>query len=986
MSTRVKVLLVLGILGGLILISFAVYNIFFTKEEAAVFRPPVPVEEDFSEEFNKVFIQSEQALDLSSQVTTKKGEARKKAVDEARQKLIERKRGLVNLMQKDPNLAWAIIYPPTVLEKIPQELRGEVEQSIRIKAELDIIHFDDFAGGKSKFIYYLNTYDKGQLQKSPFYIVGRAPEVLSGSEVEVHGYQLDDSIIADVQGGTVNVIRLAERESLGNQRTLVVLVNFLDSKQPPPLSARQANKLVFGDRVKDFYSKASYGKTSFTGEVAGWYTLQRNAKLEGQSECKYPEIEEVYPLIKGKFNFKNYDRFILLANISTTLCNRGYGTVGKIFEQFDGIDYRFSVASMPVDSNWLSEGSSPIPSWRWLDSVISHELGHNLGINHANSWECPGGEIFAEDCLHREYGNRFDVMGFGVNSLHFNARFKEAFGWLGEESSLAINKSGTYSLKPIEEDAGVRLAKIQDPRNNTYYPFYLEYRRGVNFDSNLNTGILSVNQNGLFVNSISFGGSFASELLDMNPGGGWDVVALPEGNQVFKDIDRGITIGPVRSTDSQKITFDVGFSEPECRRFSPNIEIIQPRLSIAPGNASAGAFSIFNRDGFGCGASEFKILLEKPSRWIGGILTGDAITDKVIVKLAPESSSYFGFYRLSVPKDAKSGNYPVELVVKNLSGGLSNKQRISINVVAPGDSSGTLSGSTEGAGAPPTPNPLEPPPATTAAPEPGAAPAPTAEPSPPAPAEEPTAAPKEGEQPLGITPLVAAFYKWALGIGALIALLVLIYGGIVYTTSAGNESRIGEAKEWVFGALIGLFILFGSYVILNTINPELTKLKDISLIINKPAEDNKEPASSNPGPSPVDQGVSLPPPLPSSLSGGCNSCTDISAIEGIIIKNNKLANIELAKKLTVLVNLTKSESSLGWRVTEAFPPTVKHISSCHYDGTCIDIALLDNPPTCAQVDKLEQIVQQAGFVVVNEYSGCGGTQFSTTTGGHLHIR
>lgn len=87
---------------------------------------------------------------------------------------------------------------------------------------------------------------------------------------------------------------------------------------------------------------------------------------------------------------------------------------------------------------------------------------------------------------------------------------------------------------------------------------------------------------------------------------------------------------------------------------------------------------------------------------------------------------------------------------------------------------------------------------------------------------------------------IADFYIWALGIGALIALLVLIYGGIVYTTSAGNESRISEAKEWVFGAVIGLFILFGSYLILNTINPELTKLTSITLEKNKPAEPASE--------------------------------------------------------------------------------------------------------------------------------------------------
>lgn len=99
------------------------------------------------------------------------------------------------------------------------------------------------------------------------------------------------------------------------------------------------------------------------------------------------------------------------------------------------------------------------------------------------------------------------------------------------------------------------------------------------------------------------------------------------------------------------------------------------------------------------------------------------------------------------------------------------------------------------------------------------------------------------EENIPIAGQIANFYTWALEIGALVALLVLIYGGIVYTTSAGNASRISEAKEWVFGALIGLFILFGSFLILNTINPELIKLKDLKLIVNEAAQ----PSSSGKG-------------------------------------------------------------------------------------------------------------------------------------------
>lgn len=98
---------------------------------------------------------------------------------------------------------------------------------------------------------------------------------------------------------------------------------------------------------------------------------------------------------------------------------------------------------------------------------------------------------------------------------------------------------------------------------------------------------------------------------------------------------------------------------------------------------------------------------------------------------------------------------------------------------------------------------------------------------------------KPGEKvPLGIAEQIGNFYQWVLGIGALIALGVLVFGGILYTTSAGNASRQDDAKQWGLGSVIGLLILFGSYLILNTINPELTKLKDLNLIVNQAAQNN----------------------------------------------------------------------------------------------------------------------------------------------------
>lgn len=79
---------------------------------------------------------------------------------------------------------------------------------------------------------------------------------------------------------------------------------------------------------------------------------------------------------------------------------------------------------------------------------------------------------------------------------------------------------------------------------------------------------------------------------------------------------------------------------------------------------------------------------------------------------------------------------------------------------------------------------------------------------------------------------VVAVYKWSLGVGVILALLMIIFAGYLYMTSGGNAQRVATAKEFFAGALIGLIVLFAAVVILRTINPELVKfnnIKDLSL-------------------------------------------------------------------------------------------------------------------------------------------------------------
>lgn len=68
-------------------------------------------------------------------------------------------------------------------------------------------------------------------------------------------------------------------------------------------------------------------------------------------------------------------------------------------------------------------------------------------------------------------------------------------------------------------------------------------------------------------------------------------------------------------------------------------------------------------------------------------------------------------------------------------------------------------------------------------------------------------------------------FNLAIFLGGIVALLMIVIGGIEYMTSAGNVARMSDAKDRILKAVLGLVLLFCSYVILSVINPELTLVK-----------------------------------------------------------------------------------------------------------------------------------------------------------------
>lgn len=77
--------------------------------------------------------------------------------------------------------------------------------------------------------------------------------------------------------------------------------------------------------------------------------------------------------------------------------------------------------------------------------------------------------------------------------------------------------------------------------------------------------------------------------------------------------------------------------------------------------------------------------------------------------------------------------------------------------------------------------------------------------------------------------IIPALYKFGLGLVGISALIALIVGGVKYMTAGGSQDQTKRARVWLGNGVFGLVLALLSYLILNTINPDLLKRLDLEL-------------------------------------------------------------------------------------------------------------------------------------------------------------
>ena len=127
--------------------------------------------------------------------------------------------------------------------------------------------------------------------------------------------------------------------------------------------------------------------------------------------------------------------------------------------------------------------------------VLTHEFGHALGLDHANSLQCgsgvsdvgpgPYGGFADSSCSIKTYGDNLDVMG--ISHYDFMPAIGAPFwemGRFGNGNEIVdagtVTSTRSLTLKPWAGTAPGRGAKFTDPKSGEVY--YLELRAPVGYD------------------------------------------------------------------------------------------------------------------------------------------------------------------------------------------------------------------------------------------------------------------------------------------------------------------------------------------------------------------------------------------------------------------------------------------------------------------------------------------------------------------------
>jgi hypothetical protein len=375
------------------------------------------------------------------------------------------------LMEREPKAALQFSLSDDerlrVLSAAP-DAAATIEQHGQWEGSLEVGVAEDWKERMSRVMYSIRA--GGELLDVTF---TEAPMIPAGASVRIGGIRLGKRVVANSATVLQRAAAAGACSTTGEQRSVAILFNTPSYKLATGVTASYVADMLFGpvDSVDSRLREMSYGKSSVSGTVVG--------PIDMPLDCDSGIINAVIQAADTQVDFRNYNRIVLVAPYTPACPIPSHATVGcRTFQSP-------SAGSFMASTIWYIPLPADYPGYRNNDvRGLTHELGHNLGLLHANSEAFDAAVLGALGAkgTEGEYGDQYSNMGFTTNG-HWAAPQKKYLGWFDPADVQNVEADGSFVLSPLENTAtGLKALRVRRGAGNDEW-LWIENRQPLGYDA-----------------------------------------------------------------------------------------------------------------------------------------------------------------------------------------------------------------------------------------------------------------------------------------------------------------------------------------------------------------------------------------------------------------------------------------------------------------------------------------------------------------------